>query len=226
MTLNIIDMRQAVLAVLPDDAKDILVERLMLEGIQDLCRETSCLIDPFTTTSVKDTHTYPLTVTGSLPSNTEIIGVWQGKYNNVTIPINANRTMDRKDRKWEIRTGTPTAIIYDGGTNIRYNVTPDTTGKAIQLEPILMPNSIDGVVPEKIEKRHQEAVKDYVRWKTYEKPGRYFNFDLAGKFENKYNKKRNALKVEIAKDGEELEVKPVSFVTGQTTGPIGFTLGE
>lgn len=226
MTLNILDMRQSVLAVLPDDARDILVEKLILDGIQDLCRETSCLIDPFTTTSIKDKHTYALTVSGSLPSNTEIIGLWQGKYENVNIPVMANRTMDQKDRKWETRTGTPTGIVYDGGTNVRFNVTPDTTGKAIQLEPILMPDSVDGVVPEKIEKRHQEAVKDYVRWKTYEKPGRYFNFDLAERYEKKYMRRRNSLKVEIAKDGEELEVRPVSFVTGQSPQPIGFTLSE
>lgn len=226
MTLNIVDMRQEVLAVLPDDAKDILVELLMLEGIQDLCRETSCLIDPFTTTSTKDTHTYPLTVTGSLPSNTEIIGVWQGKYENITIEITSNRRMDSKDRKWETRTGTPTGFIYDGGTNVRFNVTPDTTGKAIQMEPILMPNSFDGVVPEKIEKRHKEAVKDYVRWKTYEKPGRYFNIDLARSYKKDYMRSRNELKVEVAKDGEELEAKPVSFVTGQSPQPIGFSLNE
>lgn len=226
MTLNILDMRQAVLAVLPDDNKDILVEKLMLDGIQDLCRETSCLIDPFTTTSTKDTAIYPLTVSGSLPANTEIIGVWQGKYNNVTIPIMSNRTMDQKDRKWETRSGTPTGFIYDGGTNIRYNVTPDTTGKAIQLEPILMPDSIDGVVPAKIEKRHQEAVKDYVRWKVYDKPGKFFNLDLSKSYKKDYVRGRNRLKIEIAKDGEELEVKPVSFITGQTTGPIGFTLNE
>ncbi len=226
MTLNILDMRQTVIADLPNDTKDILVEKLMLDGIQDLCRETSCLIDPFTTTSTNGTAIYPLTVSGSLPANTEIIGVWQGKYNNVTIPIMANRTMDRKDRKWETRSGTPTGLIYDGGTNIRYNVTPDTTGKAIQLEPILMPDSIDGVVPEKIEKRHQEAVKSYVKWKAFERPGELFSADLATYFRKDYERRRNKLKIEIAKDGEELEVKPVSFVTGQTTGPIGFSLNE
>jgi hypothetical protein len=226
MTLNILDMRQSVIAVLPDDTKDLLVEKLMLDGLQDLCRETSCLIDPFTTTSTNGTAIYPLTVSGSLPSNTEIIGVWQGKYNNVTIPVMANREMDMLDRKWETRSGTPTGFVYDGGTNVRFNVTPDTTGKAIQMEPILMPNAVDGVVPEKIEKRHQEVVKDYVRWKVYEKPGRFFNFDLSEQYRFKYQKGRNWLKIEIAKDGAELEVKPRSFVTGNLRGPIGFTLNE
>lgn len=226
MTLNILDMRQTVIAVLPDDTREIPVEKLMLDGLQDLCRETSCLIDPFTTTSVSGTAIYPLTVSGSLPANTEIIGVWQGKYDNVTIPIMANRQMDELDRKWETRAGTPTGFIYDGGTNIRFNTTPDTTSKAIQMEPILMPDSVDGIVPEKIEKRHQEAVKDYVRWKVYEKPGKFFNFDLSEQYRFKYEKRRNWLKIEIAKDGTELEVKPRSFVAGNLRGRIGFTLNE
>lgn len=226
MTLSIIDMRFSIVGELPD-TKDIFLEKLMLDGIQDLCRETSCLIDPFTTTSTKNTHTYPLTISGSLPANTEIIGFWQGKYDNVTLPDSSNRSMDQKDRKWEARSGTPTAIIYDGGTNIRFNVTPDTTSKAIQLEPILMPNSIDGNVPEKIEKRYQEAVKDYVKWKMFGNPGsKLFNMDISKDFKNDYERKRNRLKIEIAKDGEEIEIKAVSFVTGRTVPPVGFSLNE
>ncbi len=225
MTLSILDMRLTVIADLPD-TKDILVEKLMLDGIQDLCRETSCLIDPFTTTSVNAQAIYPLTVSGSLPANTEIIGFWKGKYDSVTIPEISNREMDAKDRKWETRTGTPTAAIYDGGTNIRFNVTPDTTGKAIQLEPIIQPNSVDGVVPEKIEKRHQEAVKSYVKWKTYESPNKLFNAELALYYRKDYERRRNRLKIEIMKDGTEIEVQPQSFVTGRTMPPIGIGLNE
>lgn len=226
MTLNILDMRLTVIADLPD-TKDILVEKLMLDGIQDLCRETSCLIDPFTTTSVNGTHTYPLTVSGSLPANTEIIGFWQGKYNSDTLRETSNRSMDQRDRQWETRTGTPTEIIYDGDTNIRFNITPDTTGKAIQLEPILMPNSIDGVVPERIEKRHQEAVKDYVKWKMFGSPGsKLFNMELAKEFKKDYTRGKNKLKIEVAKDGAEIEIRAQSFVTGRRDAPIGFSLQE
>lgn len=221
MSLNILDMRLTVIAELPD-TKDILVERLMLDGIQDLCRDTSCLIEPLTITSVKDQAIYPMTIT---TANAEVIGVWQGKYDNATIPITSNAEMDSKDRKWETRTGTPTGLIYDGGTNIRYNTTPDTTGKAIQLEPIIMPDSVDGVVPEKIEKRHQEAVKSYVKWKVYENPT-HFNAELLAYYRKDYERRRNRLKIEIMKDGIELEVRPVSFVTGQTVDPIGLGLQE
>jgi hypothetical protein len=226
MTLSILEMRLTVIADLPD-TKDILVEKLMLDGIQDMCRETSCLIDPFTTTSTNGTHTYPLTVSGSLPSNTEIIGFWQGKYDNENIPQISNRKMDQQDRKWETRSGTPTGIIYDGDTNIRFNVTPDTTGKAIQLEPVLMPNSIDGDVPAKIEKRHQEAIKDYVKWKVFASPGsKLFNMDVAKVFRTDYMRQRNKLKVEIAKDGMEIEIKAQSFVTGRQHAPVGFSINE
>lgn len=221
MSLSILDMRLTVIADLPD-TKDILVEKLMLDGIQDLCRDTSCLIEPLTITSIKDQAIYPMTIT---TANAEVIGLWQGKYDNVTIPITSNAEMDSKDRKWETRTGTPTGIIYDGGTNIRYNTTPDTTGKAIQLEPIIMPDSIDGVVPEKIEKRHQDAVKSYVKWKVYEHPT-HFNADLLAYYRKDYERRRNRLKIEIMKDGIELEVRPVSFVTGQTVDPIGLGLQE
>ncbi len=219
--MNILDMRLTVLADLPD-SKDILVEKLMLDGIQDLCRETSCLIEPITITSIKDQAIYPMTIT---TANAEVIGFWQGKYDNVTLGQTSNREMDLKDRKWETRTGTPTAIIYDGGTNIRYNVTPDTTAKLIQLEPIIQPDSINGVVPEKIEKRHQEAVKSYVKWKAYENP-KTFNEKLANKFEKDYMRRRNRLKIEIAKDGTEIEVQPQSFITGRTRAPIGIALNE
>ena len=222
MTLSILNMRLTVLADLPD-TKDILVEKLMLDGIQDLCRETSCLIEPITITSVKDQAVYPMTIT---TANAEVIGFWQGKYDSVTLPDASNKDMDQKDRKWETRTGTPTGIIYDGGTNIRYNVTPDTTGKAIQLEPIIMPDSVNGVVPEKIEKRHQEAVKSYVKWKTYESPGKWFNAELAKYYRKDYERRRNRLKIEIAKDGTEIEVQPQSFITGRTTPPIGIGLQE
>lgn len=222
MTLNILDMRLSVIAELPD-TKDIPVERLMLDGIQDLCRESSCLIEPLTITSVKDQAIYPMTIT---TSNAEVIGFWQGKYDDITLPDTSNRAMDQRDRKWEVRSGTPTAIIYDGGTNIRFNVTPDTSGKAIQLEPILMPDSVDGVVPEKIEKRHKEAVKSYVKWKLYEMPGQFFSEKLSTKYEKDYYKRRNRLKIEIMKDGIEVETKPVSFVTGQTVDPIGASFNE
>jgi hypothetical protein len=222
MTLSILDMRLTVLADLPD-SKDILVEKLMLDGIQDLCRETSCLIEPITITSVKDQAIYPMTIT---TANAEVIGFWQGKYDNVTLGETSNREMDLKDRKWETRTGTPTAIIYDGGTNIRYNVTPDTTAKAIQLEPIIQPDSVDGNVPERIEKRHQEAVKSYVKWKTYESPGKLFNAELAIYYRKDYERRRNRLKIEIAKGGTEIEVQPQSFITGRTRAPIGIGLNE
>jgi hypothetical protein len=134
--------------------------------------------------------------------------------------------MDLSDRQWETRTGSPNGIIYDGDTSIRFNVTPNTTGKAIQLEPIIMPSSVEGVVPPRIEKRHQEAVKSYVKWKTYEHPGEFFNAELAIYYRKDYERRRNKLKVEVAKDGAEVEARPRSFIYGEPSPPFDISLSE
>lgn len=221
MALNILDFRLNVIAELPD-TKNIFVERLMLDGIQDLCRETSCWIEEVSgMLSVKDTPSYAVTVT---TSNAEMIGMWQAKYNNKTLDPITNREMDHRDSEWEQRSGTPDGAIYDGDINIRFNVTPDTSGTAISVEAIIMPNSVDSVVPPRIEKRHKEAVKSYVKWKTYEAP-KTFNAELAVYFREDYRRRKNVLKIEIAKDGDEIEVRPRSFVTGRVKSPRSVTVG-
>jgi hypothetical protein len=219
MSLSIIDFRMRVIAELPDTT-NVFVERLILDGIQDLCRETSCYIDATTTTSTNGTHTYTLTPS---TSTVEVIGFWQGKYNNFTLPKISNKDMDLRDAQWETRSGSPDAIIYDGNESIRFNVTPDTTGKAIQMEAIIQPSSVDGVIPPKIERRHLEAVKSYVKWKVYEAP-KTFNPELAVYYQRDYKKRLSRLNIEIIKDGTELEVTPRSFVTGKVRNPIGITV--
>jgi hypothetical protein len=222
MALNILDFRLAVIAELPD-TKDIFVERLMLDGIQDLCRETSCWIEDVTgMLSVKDTASYAVTIT---TSNAEMIGVHQAKYDSDTIEKVSNRTLDHADSRWETRTGSPTAFTYDGDINIRFDVTPNTSSKSISVEALIMPNSVDGVVPPRIEKRHKEAVKSYVKWKVYEAP-KTFNGDLAIYFKNDYTRRKNALRVEIARDGADIGVRPRSFITGSVRPPRSVSLGE
>jgi hypothetical protein len=222
MALNILDFRLAVIAELPE-TKNIYVERLMLDGIQELCRETYCFIENVTgMLSVKDTASYAVTVT---TSNAELIGIHQAKYDTDTIEKISSRTMDHRDDRWESRTGTPDAFVYDGDINIRFNVTPDTSGKAISVEAIIQPNSVDGVVPPRIEKRHREAVKSYVKWKVYESP-KTFNGDLAIYWKNDYTKRKNALKIEIARDGTDIEVRGRSFVTGSVRPPRSISLNE
>jgi hypothetical protein len=215
-------MRLKALAELPN-SKNLFVEKYMLDGIQDLCRETACFIEPITLTSIKDQSIYPMTIT---TANAEVIGFWEGKYDNANIRSISNRKMDHSDRQWETRSGTPNAAIYDGDTSVRFNVTPDTTGKAIQLEPIIMPSNVDGVVPPRIEKRHQEAIKSYVKWKIYEHPGEFFSIELALRYEKDYIRRKNRLKIEVAKDGEEVTAKPRSFVTGETSPPFDISLNE
>jgi hypothetical protein len=218
MALNILDFRLNVIAELPK-TKDIFVERLMLDAVQDLCRETSCWTEEVSgMLSVVDVATYAVTVT---TANADMIGLWQAKYNNKTLDPITNREMDHRDSEWEQRSGTPDGAIYDGDTSIRFNVTPNTSGKSITVEAIIMPNSVDGVVPPRIERRHKEAVKSYVKWKVYISPAS-FNAELALYFEKDYEKRRNRLKVEIMKDGDEIEVRPRSFVTGRVRSPRTF----
>lgn len=222
MALNILDFRLTVLAELPE-TKNIFVERLMLDAIQELCRESSCWIEDVTgMLSVKDTSSYAVTIQ---TSNAEMIGVHQAKYNSDTIEKVSNRILDQADSRWETRAGSPTAFVYDGDINIRFDVTPDTSGKSISVEALIMPNSVDGVVPPRIEKRHKEAVKSYVKWKIYENP-KTFNGELAVWFRNDYTRRKNALKVEIARDGVDIEVRPRSFITGGIRPPRTIDLGE
>jgi hypothetical protein len=214
MSLNILDFRIKIIAELPD-TKDIFVEQLMLDGIQDLCRETSCWTESVTgLTTTADTASYAVSV---MTANADMVGLWQAKYNNKTLDPISNRAMDQRDSEWEQRSGTPDGAIYDGDNGIRFNVTPDTA-TSYSVEAIIEPNSVDGVVPPRIERRHKEAVKSYVKWKIYTSP-KAFNAELAVYFERDYEKRRNRLKVEIAKDGEEIEVKPRSFVVGRVRSP-------
>lgn len=219
MSLNILDFRLRVIAELPP-TKDFAVEQLMLEGIQDLCRESECYIEASTTTSVNGTSTYTLT-----PSTTtvDIVDFHEGKYNNVSLPPISNKEMDLRDSQWEQRSGTPNAIIYDGDAAIRFNVTPDTTGKAIQFETVIMPNSVDAVVPPRIERRHTEAIKSYVKWKIFEHPNT-FNADMALYWRSNYEDRRGRLKREVIMDGIDMEVTPRSFVTGKVQSPLGVSV--
>ncbi len=219
MSLSILDFRLRVIAELPDTT-NIFVERLILDACQDLCRETSCYIEASTTTSTNGTNTYTLTPS---TSTVEVIGFWQGKYNNFTLGKISNKDMDLRDAQWETRVGSPDSILYDGDDSIRFNITPDTTGKAIQLEAIIQPSNVDALIPPKIERRHLEAIKAYVKWKVNENP-KTFNEKLAAFYEKQYLKRKGRLNVEIIKDGTELGVKPVSFISGKTRNPIGVTV--
>jgi hypothetical protein len=172
--------------------------------------------------SEKDIANYAMTIT---TSNAEVIGFWQGKYNSVNLNPMANREMDERDSEWESRTGTPDAAIYDGDMGIRFNVTPDTSGTSIELEAIIMPNSVDGVVPPRIERRHVEAIKSYVKWKIFEHP-KTLNMELATYFRNDYEHRRGKLRVEIMKDGDVMEVKSRSFVTGRNRRPRTFSVNS
>jgi hypothetical protein len=219
MSLNILDFRIRVINELPP-TKDFAVEQLMLEGIQDLCRITHCYIEASTTTSTVSIPTYALTPSTSTLS---VVDFHEGKYNNVRLPKISNNEMDRRDAQWERRSGTPDAIIYDGDSAIRFNITPDTTGKAIQMESVIMPNNVSAVVPPKIERKHTEAIKAYVKWKIFEHPNT-FNPDMAVYWRTDYMKRRSELSRQVILDGINMEAVPRSFVTGRVQSPLGVTV--
>jgi hypothetical protein len=89
-----------------------------------------------------------------------------------------------------------------------------------------MPSNINANVPPRIEKRHPEAVKSYVKWKTYEQPGEFFNVEIAVYYRKDYEIRRNKLKVEIAKDGAEVTARPQSFIYGDPSPPFDISLNE
>jgi hypothetical protein len=219
MSLNILDFRIKMLPELPN-TKGLFIEQFMLDGIQDLCRETNCWLETVSgLTTVKDTASYAVSV---MTANTDMIGLYQVKYNNKTLDPITNREMDHRDSEWEQRSGSPDGAIYDGDNGFRWNVTPDTSA-SYSVEAIIEPNSVDGVVPPRIERRHKEAVKSYVKWKVYETP-KTFNAEMAVYYKEDYRVRNNRLKIEVAKDGDEIEVRPRSFITGRARSPRSVTI--
>jgi hypothetical protein len=166
-----------------------------MDAVQELCKRTACFTEDIADVSTLDVanHTLvPVTV------NSKFVRFLYGKYKN---DILDNKTVGEMKHEsgndWEIRTGTPLFIVYEGGNTVRWSKIPDTTGDAVEFTVSLMPTDIeDSDIPEKIEDLHLETVKDYVKWKFYLQPAT-FQEKLAAYHEKRYEQGRGKLRISV-----------------------------
>lgn len=206
MSINILDLRHDIVAEISKTSgpfQDTFLEKFILDGIKDLCKETYCYTEEISTVSVVDTATYTLT---PVTANATLVGfisaMWGDGTDAEELCITNKRELDGMNRFWQQATGQPSAIIYNGDNTVRFNRIPDTaalTGVAIVFKVAIAPSNVDSVVPPVIEYRHLDAVKDYVKWRTYEHPD-FLSIPLADRFEKKYLSRRRDLKGEILED--------------------------
>jgi hypothetical protein len=191
---KIIDWRQKVLSELPTE-EDLFVEKYLMDAIQELCKRTGCFTEDIADVSTIDVPEHTLV---PLTANTQFVKFLYGKYKN---DILDNKTVGEMTHEsgnnWEITTGTPLFIVYQGGSTIRWSKIPDTTGDAVEFTVSLMPTDIvDSDIPEKIEDLHLETVKDYVKWKFYLQPAT-FQEKLAAYHEKRFEQGRGKLRISV-----------------------------
>ncbi len=192
---KIIDWRQSVLSELPVN-EDIFVEKFLMEAIQELCKKSQCFTENIADTSTIDVPIHTLT---PLTANTKLVRFLYGKYLNKTLDNKTVGEMKHLNPEWEIVTGTPSYIVYEGGSNVRWAKIPDKTGDSVEFTVALMPTSItDSDIPEQIEDEHLETVKDYVKWKVYLMPIEgLFNEKLALFHKKEYEGGRSKLRISV-----------------------------
>ncbi len=192
---KIIDWRQSVLSELPVN-EDIFVEKFLMEAIQELCKKSQCFTEIIADTSTISVPTHTLT---PLTANTKLVRFLYGKYLNKTLDNKTVGEMKYSNPQWEIVTGTPNYIVYEGGSTVRWSKIPDTTGDSVTFTVALMPTSItDSDIPSQIEDEHLETVKDYVKWKVYSMPIEgLFNNQLALSHKKEYLSGRGKLRISV-----------------------------
>lgn len=191
---KIIDWRQKVLSELPTE-EDLFVEKYLMEAIQELCKRTGCFTEDIADVSTIDVPEHTLV---PLTANTQFVRFLYGKYKNDILDNKTVGEMKHESGKnWEITTGTPLFIVYQGGNTVRWSKVPDTTGDAVEFTVSLMPTDIvDSDIPEKIEDLHLETVKDYVKWKFYLQPAT-FQEKLAAYHEKRFEQGRGKLRISV-----------------------------
>jgi hypothetical protein len=164
---KIIEWRQKVLSELPFN-EDIFVEKFLMEAIQELCKYSKCFTEDIEDVTVENFPEHTLT---PVTANVKLIRFLYGKYKNKTLDNKTVGEMTYLNPQWQINTGTPNYIVYQGGNTIRWSKIPDATGDDVLFTVALMPTSIeDSDIPEQIEDEYLETVKDYVKWKVYTMP--------------------------------------------------------
>uniref|UniRef100_A0A6M3K4X1 Uncharacterized protein n=1 Tax=viral metagenome TaxID=1070528 RepID=A0A6M3K4X1_9ZZZZ len=149
------------------------LQRQLLLGLQELCKETWAYVEDLAMTTVASTAEHTLT-----PSNasTKVCGVKEATYTDSDskkhdIPITNRENMNTESSTWQTTTSSDTSIeyiIYDGGTIIRLDKIPTAGGLAFTVRVALYPTA-DITFPGVLE-RHTEAVKDFARWKLFALP--------------------------------------------------------
>ena len=208
---KIIEWRQSVLSELPVN-EDIFVEKFLMEAIQELCKKSQCLTEDIADTSTIDVPTHTLT---PLTADTKLVRFLYGKYLNKTLDNKTVGEMKHLNPEWEIVTGTPSYIVYEGGSTLRWSKIPDKTGDSVTFTVALMPTSItDSDIPEQIEYAHLETVKDYVKWKVYLMPIEgLFNEKLALFHKKEYESGRSNLRISVITGfSGNSQAEQVSFV--------------
>lgn len=191
---KIIDWRQKVLAELPTE-EDLFVEKYLMDAIQELCKLTGCFTEAIADVSTVDVPNHTLV---PITANSKFVKFLYGKYkSNILDSKTIGEMLHESGRNWEITTGTPLFIVYEGGNTIRWSKIPDTTGDAVEFTVSLMPTDIeDSDIPEKIEDLHLETVKDYVKWKFYLQPAT-FQEKLAAYHEKRFERGRGKLRISV-----------------------------
>jgi hypothetical protein len=192
---KIIDWRQPVLSELPMN-EDIFVEKFLMESIQELCRKSQCLTEVIADVSVSGEPTHTLV---PVTANTKMVKFLYGKYLDKIFDNKTVGEMNHLNPKWEINTGTPNYIVYEGGNTIRWSKIPDNSDDDVSFTVSLIPTSItDSDIPQQIEDEHLETVKDYVKWKIYMMPIKeLFNERLALYHEKRYVSGRSKLRISV-----------------------------
>jgi hypothetical protein len=192
---KIIEWRQPVLSELPMN-EDIFVEKFLMESIQELCRKCQCFTEDIADVSVSGDPTHTLV---PVTANTKVVRFLYGKYLGRLRPNKTVGEMNHSNPKWQISTGTPNYIVYEGGNTIRWSKIPDKTGDDVTFTVSLIPTSItDSDIPRQIEDEHLETVKDYVKWKIYMMPiPELFNEKLALYHKKEYESGRSKLRISV-----------------------------
>lgn len=192
---KIIEWRQSVLSELPVN-EDIFVEKFLMEAIQELCRYSKCFTEDIADTSTIDVPTHTLT---PITANAKVVRFLYGKYKNKTLDNKTLGEMKHLNPEWEIVTGTPSYIVYEGGNIIRWSKIPDATGDDVTFTVALIPTSIeDSDIPQQIEDEHLETVKDYVKWKVYMMPIEgVHNLKLGAFHKTEYERNRGKLRISV-----------------------------
>ncbi len=192
---KIIEWRQSVLSELPIN-EDIFVEKFLMEAMQELCRYSKCFTEAIADTSTISVPTHTLT---PLTANSKVVRFLYGKYLNKILDNKTVGEMIHLNPEWEIVTGTPNYIVYEGGNTIRWSKIPDTTGDAVTFTVALIPTSIeDSDIPQQIEDEHLETVKNYVKWKVYMMPLEGVrDIKLAMLHKNEYDSGKGKLRISV-----------------------------